>query len=151
MEGNTFPELDYAIRITFGIIHGVLLTLSSLGICLYVPSLSHMLFALMGCIVVPLISLILTIFCTAAVEYVSRSTITVEYILRTAWIPPLGIFCMNSLLLPLELMPSMGTEGPYTSVVATSIFASFILSILTQIYAAKGVQVSRSAGFSAPI
>jgi hypothetical protein len=48
-------------------------------------------------------------------------------------------------------MPSMGTEGPYTSVVATSIFASFILSILTQIYAAKGVQVSRSAGFSAPI
>jgi hypothetical protein len=58
---------------------------------------------------------------------------------------------MNVLLLPLEMMPSMGTEGPYTSVVATSIFANFLLSILLQIYAAKGVQASTSAGFSAPI
>lgn len=151
MEGNTFPELDYAIRITFGLIHGVILTLSSLGICLYIPSLSHILFALLGCIVVPLLSLILTIFCTASVEYVSTSTMTMEHVLRNAWIPPFGIFCMNVLLLPLELMPSMAAEGPYTSVVATSIFANFILSILLQIYAAKGVQASTSSGFSAPI
>lgn len=151
MEGNTFPELDYAIRITFGVIHGVILTLSSLGICLYIPSLSHILFALLGCIVAPLISLILTVFCTASVEYVSTSRMTMEHILSNAWIPPFGIFCMNVILLPLEMMPSMGTEGPYTSVVATSIFANFILSILLQIYAAKGVQASTSAGFSAPI
>ena len=151
MEGNTFPELDYAIRITFSIIHGVILTLSSLGICLYIPSLSHILFALLGCIVAPFISLLLTIFCNAAVEYVSRSTMTLEHILRTAWIPPFGIFCMNVVLLPLEMMPSMGTEGPYTSVVATSIFVNFLLSILLQLYAAKGVQESKSTGFSAPI
>ena len=151
MEGNTFPELDYAIRITFSIIHGVILTLSSLGICLYIPSLSHILFALLGCIVAPFISLLLTIFRNAAVESVSRSTMTLEHILRTAWIPPFGIFCMNVVLLPLEMMPSMGTEGPYTSVVATSIFVNFLLSILLQLYAAKGVQESKSTGFSAPI
>jgi hypothetical protein len=58
---------------------------------------------------------------------------------------------MNVVLLPLEMMPSMGTEGPYTSVVATSIFVNFLLSILLQLYAAKGVQESKSTGFSAPI
>jgi len=151
MEGNTFPELDYAIRITFGIIHGVILTLSSLGICLYIPSLSHILFALLGCVVAPFISLVLTIFCNASVEYVSMSTMTMEHILRTAWIPPLGIFCMNIILLPLEMMPSIAAQGPYTSVVATSIFVNFLLSILLQVYAAKGVQASTSPGFSAPI
>ena len=148
MEGNTFPELDYAIRITFGIIHGVILTLSSLGMCLYIPSLSHILFALLGCVMAPLLSLILTIFCNAAVEYVSTSKMTMEHILSSAWIPPFGIFCMNLILLPLEMMPSMG--GPYTSIVATSIFANFLLSILLQVYAARGLQSSKSDGFSSP-
>jgi hypothetical protein len=151
MEGNTFLELNYAIRITFGIIHGVILTLSSLGICLYIPSLSHILFALLGCVVAPFISLILTIFCNAAVEYVSMSTVTMEHILSNAWAPPVGIFCMNIILLPLEMMPSMGIEGPYTSVVATSIFVNFLLSIILQVHAARGLQASKSAGLSAPI
>jgi|LauGreDrversion4_2_1035121.scaffolds.fasta_scaffold427165_2 hypothetical protein len=150
MEGNTFPELDYAIRITFGIIHGVLLTLSSFVICLYIPSLSRILFALLGCIVAPVISFILTLFCSASVEYVSKSTITPEHILSSAWIPPLGIFCMNLILLPLEMMPSIGTvHGPYTSVVATSIFMNFLLSIVLQVYAARNVQ-TKSAGLSSP-
>jgi hypothetical protein len=152
MEGNTFPELDYAIRITFGVIHGVILTLVSLGICLYIPSLSHMFFALLGCVIVPFISLLLTIFCNASVEYVSNQTLNTEQILRDIWIPPLGIFCTNVILLPLELMPAIGTlPGPYSSIVATSIIVNFILSILLQIYAAKGVQASKSAGFSSPI
>jgi hypothetical protein len=147
MEGNTFRELDYAIRITFGIVHGVILTLVSFGITLYIPSLSHILFALLGCVVAPCISLVLTIFCNASVEYVSRSTVTMEQILSTAWIPPFGIFCMNMILLPLELMPSMGVEGPFTSVVATSVLANFLFSILLQVYAARTLQ-STSEGFS---
>ena len=150
MEGNTFAELDYAIRITFGIIHGVLLTLSSFVICLYFPSLSHILFALLGCIMAPSISFILTVFCNASVEYVSKSTMTTEHILSTAWIPPFGIFCMNLILLPLEMMPSIGTvHGPYTIVVATSIFVNFLLSIVLQVYAARNLQ-TKSAGLSSP-
>jgi len=150
MEGNTFPELDYAIRITFGIVHGIILTLCSFGITLFIPSMSHILFALLGCVIAPCISLILTVFCTASVEYVSRSTVTLERILRTAWIPPLGIFCMNLILLPLELMPSIEAEGPFTSVVATSCLANLIFSILLQVYAARNVQ-SNSEGLSGPI
>ena len=150
MEGNTFPELDYAIRITFGIVHGVILTLCSFGIALYVPELSRVLFALLGCIVAPFLSLLLTIFCNAAVEYSSKSTLTMDHILQTAWIPPLGIFCMNVLLLPLELMPSAETDGPLTMIVATSILGNLLISILLQVYAARNIQLT-SDGFSGPI
>lgn len=160
MGGNTFGDstdiIHYAVRMTFGIVHGVILTLFSLGISLYVPSLSHILFALLGCIVAPCVSLCLTIFCSGCVEYVSQSTITVERILKTAWIPPLGIFCMNVVLLPLEMMPAAGLEGPITSVIATSIIANFILSIILQVYAARDIQTSVhhsspiSEGFSSP-
>ena len=75
-------------------------------------------------------------------------------ILKTAWIPPLGIFCMNAMLIPLEMMPSAGLEGPITSVVATSIVANFVLSVILQVYAAKHIQdeviysSSKSSGFS---
>jgi len=40
----------------------------------------------------------------------------------------------------LEFMPSAGLEGPITSVVATSIAANFVLSIILQVYAAKDIQ-----------
>ena len=151
MEGNTITDntLLYVIRITFGLVHAIILTLFSFGITLYIPSLSHILFALLGCVVVPVLSLCLTIFCNACVEYVSQSTLTVERILKTAWIPPAGIFFTNLLLLPLEMMPE--TVGIITNIVATSTIANFIISILLQIYAAKEVQSSsKSEGFSSP-
>ena len=151
MEGNTITDntLLYVIRITFGLVHAIILTLFSFGITLYIPSLSHILFALLGCVVSPVLSLCLTIFCNACVEYVSQSTLTVERILKTAWIPPAGIFFTNLLLLPLEMMPE--TVGLMTNIVATSTIANFIVSILLQIYAAKEVQSSsKSDGFSSP-
>lgn len=153
MEGNSTGDsgdkMLYAIRLTFGIVHGVILTLFSFGISLYIPSLSHILFALLGCIVAPCLSIILTIFCNGCVEYISQSTVTVERILKTAWIPPLGIFCVNLVLLPLEMMPM--TFGTITNLVATSTIANFITSILLQIYAAKNIQYSSSSGGSSPI
>jgi hypothetical protein len=154
MGGNTTGDpsdqaLSYVIRMTFGLVHGVILTLFSFGITLYIPSLSHILFSLLGCIVAPMLSLCLTIFCNCCVEYVSQSSISVEHSLRTAWIPPLGIFCLNLLLLPLEMSPIHGT---ISLVVATSVIANFILSTILQVYAAKDIQnySSKSEGFSSP-
>ena len=155
MEGNTIRQstdtLHYAIRMTFGVVHAVILTLFSFVIALYFPSLSHILFALLGCVVAPCISLILTIFCNACVEYVSLSTMTVGRILKTAWIPPLGIFCASLIILPLEMMPSLGSTWPVTSIVATSIVVNFLLSAILQVYAVKDIQLSsNSGGISAP-
>lgn len=153
MEGNTTggssDQMLYAIRLTFGIVHGVILTLFSFGISLYIPSLSHILFALLGCVVAPCLSLLLTVFCNACVEYVSQSTVTVERILRTAWIPPLGIFCVNLILMPLEMMPM--SIGTIPNLVAASVVANCITSILLQIYAAKDIQTySSKSGDSSP-
>lgn len=158
MEGNTSTDtiLSYVIRITFGLVHAVILTLFSFGITLYIPSLSHILFALLGCVVAPCISLFLTVLCNACVEYISQTAAVEEQslwpnTLRTAWIPPLGIFCTNLLLLPLEMMPEGIGFGPVTNIVATSVIANFLVSLLLQIYAAKDIQThSRSEGLSSP-
>jgi hypothetical protein len=138
MEGNTSrssTDIQYALRITFGIVHGVIITLFSFGFALFLPSG----FALFGCILTPLLSLALTIFCNGCIEYVSQSSLNVTRILKTAWIPPLGVFCANLLLLPLEMMP-FGFTGPIHILLITSILVNFVLTILLQIYAAKDIQ-----------
>ena len=168
MEGNSVghstENIQYALRITFGIVHGVILTLFSFGLALLFPSLSQFLFALFGCVVIPSISFLLTLFCNACIEYVSpeqnrdidsfmpQSSTTVARILKTAWIPPLGVFCVNLLILPLEMMPVLGFTGPINALVITSIVMNFLLTVILQVYAARNVQVdsSKSVGAEAP-
>jgi hypothetical protein len=49
------------------------------------------------------------------------------------------------------MMPEGIGFGPVTNIVATSVIANFIVSLLLQIYAAKDIQThSRSEGFSSP-
>jgi hypothetical protein len=159
MGGNTFgnpsDDIQYALRITFGIVHGVMLTLFSFGLALFFPSLSQLLFVLFGCVVIPIMSLLLTIFCNACIEYVSQSTLTVARVLKTAWIPPLGVFCVNLIILPLEMMPALGFTGPINTLLITSILKNFALTTILQIYAARDIQrstsySSKSSGTSVP-
>lgn len=158
MNGNSLSQasegisnIQYALRITFGVVHGVILTLCSFGLVILFPSLSHFLFTLFGCIVIPLISFALAIFCNGCIEYLSsQPTLTVARILKTAWIPPLGVFCVNLIILPLEMMPSF--MGPINVLVFTSIIVNFILTMILQVYAAKDIQdvSSISSGTSVP-
>jgi hypothetical protein len=168
MEGNSVghstENIQYALRITFGIVHGVMLTLFSFGLALLFPSLSQFLFALFGCVVIPIISFLLTLFCNTCIEYISpeqsrsvdslvpQSSTTVARILKTAWIPPLGVFCVNILILPLEMMPALGFTGPMNALIITSILMNFLLTIVLQVYAARNVQVDsfNSLGAEAP-
>ena len=154
MEGNTSSDIstesfDHVLRITFGIVHGVILTLFSFSLILFFPAP----FSLFGCIVTPLLSFILAIFCNACVEYVSspsQSAMTVGRILATAWIPPLGVFCVNLVLLPLKSMPAI--LGPVNVLVFTSIVVNLMLTTLLQVYAARNLQAvsSKSSGVSSP-
>ena len=139
MEGNSVSHptdgIHHILRITFAIVHGVMLTVFCFGLTLFLPT------TLLIYVAAPLISLALAIFCNACVEYVSQSTLTVAHILKTAWIPPVGIFCVNLVLIPL----------PSNTLVISSIVANCILATLLQVYAAKNVQASsKSAGASAP-
>jgi hypothetical protein len=143
MGGNTASEsaaIQYSIRLTFGIVHAALLTVFSFCLALVFPSLSHFLFGLFGFCVAPLLSFCLALFCNCCIEYVSESTITLKHSLATAWIPPLGVFCASLVILPLEMMPSLGFHGPITTLAATSIALNFLVTALLQVYAGKEVQ-----------
>lgn len=144
MEGNrNAPQdanIDYAIRITFGIAHGVLLTLFSFGAALLYPALSHFSFGLFGFIIAPLISLCLAAACNLCVNYVSQSGLTVEHSLASAWIPPLGVFVMAIVLLPLEMMPSLFRTTALSSLAITFVCAICVLTTILQVYAARQIQ-----------
>jgi hypothetical protein len=71
-------------------------------------------------------------------------------VLHSSWIPPLGVFCVSLLILPLEMMPSLGFQGPLNTLVATSICMNFIVTVLLQIYVARRVQSSSEEGGSVP-
>jgi hypothetical protein len=139
------PAIDYAVRLTFGVVHATLLTLFSFALAFLVPSFSHFLFSLFGCILAPLLSLLLAAFCNACVEYVSTSTLTWKRILKGAWLPALGVFGVSLLILPLEMMPQLGFRGPVNTLVVTSIVANFIVTALLQVYVAKEIQTQGQA------
>jgi len=152
MEGNrNAPQdanIDYAIRITFGIAHGVLLTLFSFGAALLHPALSHFSFGLFGFIVAPLISLCLAVACNLCVNYVSQSRLTVEHSLASVWMPPLGVFVVAAILMPLEMMPSLFRTTALSSLAITFVCVNCILTTILQVYAARGIQAS--SGSSGP-
>jgi hypothetical protein len=136
--------LQYAIRLTFGIVHGVVLTLASFILAFWVPSFSQFLFGLYGCVLAPLLSFFLTGFCNICIAYVSQVPYTVQSLLRTIWIPPVGIWIVSLIILPLEMMPSLGFTGPLSTLVVTSIIVNFFIATLLQLYAAREIQFSSS-------
>ncbi len=138
----------YAIRITFGVVHGVILTLFSFCAALLYPSLSHLLFSLFGFVVAPLMSLCLAVVCNLCVNYVSQSGLTVADSLKTAWIPPMGVFVVALVLLPLEMIPHL-FDDPLSILAITFVIVNGFLTTLLQIYAAKSIQ-THSSGSSGP-
>ncbi len=158
MEAKSIANLEHAIRITFGIVHASLLTLFSFGLALLSPALTHFLFSLFGCILAPGLSLLLTLFCNGCVRYIHQATHdTAEPIslLTGSWIPPFGVFLTSLLLLPLEMMPSLGWSGPLTTLAATFVVVNFVTTLLLQVYVARRFQAdssvsSASGGSSGP-
>ena len=141
-------NIDYAIRITFGIAHGVLLTLFSFGAALIYPALSHFSFGLFGFIIAPIMSLCLAIACNLCVNYVSQSGLTVEHSLTSVWIPPLGVFVVAAILMPLEMMPSLFRTTALSTLAITFVCVNCIITTILQIYSAKGIQKQLPADHS---
>ncbi len=142
MEGKSVGELSdtlhYAVRLTFGVVHGVILTLGSYWFALTVP------FALLGCVIAPLLSLLLTLLSNFCIQYVITLRPSLRNSLSSVWVPPLGIFCGSLLLLPLEMMPTLGYNAPVSTLIATSIVVNFLLAVILQLYAARQIQSSAS-------
>ncbi len=82
----------------------------------------------------PILSAGLTLFCSACIQYTSQGSYDLKSVLRTFWIPPLGIFCTSVFILPLEMMQSE-VLGPLNALIATSILVNGVLVLLLQVYA----------------
>lgn len=120
----------------FGIVHAVILTLVTFGLVSWFPSFTKFSFSMLGCVLLPTLSAALTFFCNWCVEYVCDGAADITTVLKTCWLPPLGIFCASIILLPLEMMQSTGL-GPLNVLVATSIFVNGIVAWLLQVYASR--------------
>lgn len=156
MEGN---EMNYTIRLTFSIVHGILLTLISFCFLILVPSFTESLFSFFGFIVLPLLSLFITIGCNACVEYMTFSEIKIQQVMKGCWIPPLGIFLITSILYPLEIM-KISWIGPLNTLTATAVVVNGFLTIFLQLYVSRGLKdhadssdpaKDSSSGASSPI
>ena len=132
-ESDPNYELNYAIRLTFGLVHSVILTLITFGLIVWFPSLSGWSFALLGCLVLPFISSLLSILCTGCVQYVCDGSVNITTILKSFWIPPVGIFCISLFILPLEMLPSKGV-GPLNTLIATSVVMNAVITGILQVY-----------------
>ena len=156
MEGN---EMNYTIRLTFSIVHGILLTLISFCFLILVPSFTESLFSFFGFIVLPLLSVFITIGCNACIEYMTFSEINVQQVMKGCWIPPLGIFLITSILYPLEVM-KISWVGPLNTLTATAVVVNGFLTIFLQLYVSRALKdhadssdaaKDSSSGASSPI
>lgn len=139
--------MNHAIRLTFGVVHGILLTLVSFACLLFVPAFSELLFSLFGCIILPTVSLFLTLVCNACVEYVSSSKLDIKLILQDAWIPPLALFLVALILYPLSRM-QLPWSGPLNTLTATAVVVNGFLAAILQVYISRNLQSSEDS--SAP-
>lgn len=143
MTGNETEglSLSYVMRHTFGVVHAVILTLITFGLVVWFPSVSEWSFSMLGCIVLPSISAALTYFCSACVEYTCEGKVSPSAILRRVWMPPLGIFLVSLVILPLQMMQS-ARVGPLSMLIATSIVVNGIVVWLLQVYSSSSDSTS---------
>lgn len=149
MDGNESVSVHYAIRVTFGIVHSVILTLITFGLICWFPSFSRWSFTLLGCIVLPIVSFLLACFSTGCVLYVRNGELTTVSVVQNSWMPPLGIFCVSLFIMPLEMMQSTGI-GPLNMLIATSIFVNAILVCILQVYATRPYTVDTQSSSVSP-
>lgn len=136
--------MNYTIRLTFSIVHGILLTLISFSFLLLIPSFTECLFSFFGFILLPLVSLFLTVGCNACVEYIAFSKIDIQQVMKGCWIPPLGIFCITAILYPLEIM-KFSWVGPMNTLTATAVVVNGFLTSFLQLYVSRGIQADARA------
>jgi hypothetical protein len=143
-------KYQHILRVTFSIVHAVLLTLCHLFLALFFPHFTHFFFAFLGCILLPALSLVLTFFIIKFTYYVSNQEITLKEVLHVAWIPPVGIFILNIIIIPLEMMRSHQL-GPLNALAATSIAGGGIVAFFLQMWVLSSSYSSGVSSGLAPI
>jgi hypothetical protein len=134
----------------FGVVHAVLLTLLTFGLVAWFPSFTHFSYSLLGCIILPFLSLSIGIGCTWCVLYITEERTEWIEAIRRGWIPSIGIFSSSLFLLPLEMMQS-DTVGPLNILIATSIVVNGLVAWILQVYALRSSASASASAGSGPI
>lgn len=140
-------RVNNVIRITFGFVHSILITLVGFGLALLYPSLTTLLFGLVGFIVMPLLSFIFGWLCNLCVLYVTTQTYSFREAFRTAWLPSLGVFCISLMVMPLEYT-QISLLQDINLMFGLSLIGNGLVTAFLQIYASR--LLSQSEGSSAP-
>lgn len=140
-------RVNYVIRLTFGAVHAILLTLVGFGLALLYPSLTTLLFGLVGFIILPAISLGIGWLCNLCVLYVTTQRYSFRQAFRTAWFPAIGVFFVSLLVMPLEYI-QFALLADINLMFGLSLIGNAIVTPLLQIYASMRLY---SEGSSAPI
>lgn len=142
------PQMEYAIRITFGFIHAIFITLIGFGLALLFPSLTTILFGLVGFLGLPIFSCIVGFLCNLCISYVSHIKYNIQKSIQTSWWPAAGIFAMSLFVLPMEYIhPNF--FGDMNLMFGIFLIGNFILTLLLQVYA--GLQIQLDDGGTSPI
>ncbi len=141
-------RVNNVIRITFGFVHSILITLVGFGLALLYPSLTTLLFGLVGFILLPVLSCLFGWLCNLCVLYVTTQTYSYREAFRTAWLPGLGVFCVSLLVIPLEYT-QIALFHDINLMFGLSLMGNALITALLQIYASR--LLSQSEGSSEPI
>lgn len=144
------PQMEYAIRITFGFIHAIFITLIGFGLALFFPSLTTILFGLVGFVILPVFSCIVGFLCNMCISYVTHIKYNIRKSIQTCWWPAAGVFAMSLCVLPLEYMhPNF--FGDMNLMFVLFLTGNAILTLLLQIYSGLQIQLEEDDGGTSPI
>jgi hypothetical protein len=133
---TTKEKMNHVLRLTFGIVHAIFITLVGFGLALLFPSLTTFMFGLVGFIVLPLFSLIMGFLCNLCILYVTQNIYSVREAMKTAWYPAAGIFAISLFVMPLEyIQPAY--FGDVNLMFGLSLIGNAIATALLQVYAAR--------------
>jgi hypothetical protein len=144
-------QLEYAIRLIFGIVHSIFISLIGLGLALLFPSLTTILFGLVGFIFLPILSMILSCLANASIIYISnKRKIDWQRAVQWSWYPAIGIMGISICVLPLEYIhPNF--FGDVNLMFGMFLIGITITSFLLQVYAGLRVQTSSASSGSSPM
>jgi uncharacterized membrane protein YfcA len=144
-------QLEYAIRLIFGIVQSIFVSLIGLGLALLFPSLTTILFGLVGFLFLPILSMILSCLANASILYISnRRKIDWKRAIRWSWYPAVGIIGISICVLPLEyLHPNF--FGDMNLMFGMFLIGITITSFLLQVYAGLRVQTSDPSNGASPM
>jgi hypothetical protein len=138
MDSGAKEQLNYAIRLTFGVVHAIFITIVGFGLALLFPDLTTFMFSLLGFIIFPLISLLLGYLCNLCILYVTENRYNVRDALRTSWYPAAGVFAVSLFVAPLEyIQPTF--FGDFTLMFGLSLIGNAVATSLLQVYASKNL------------